>query len=370
MQQQQQKQIKPEFKTVDGSFALRWEMNPLHAAQVASTSGGDAQKGSAQTVAASISTGIPPGVKQHNQNGLYGATYAVPRLVMVELSKEYNGAPAALIVMNCYDTLYIMDKTQPNQHPVHTISFGSICPTCHACQLLDSASASPSQSDHDYAVGLSTGELISFSMRHHIATHLKGAQTGGHHAQMDGGSYGSPTAKQAAAKNSGVSKVKISGVQFYNRDNAASTGRCTAVAWSPRKVATSSDSTEQQLNVLVAAFVDGSLHVYSPNCETLVNVSPLTPRSSPMKSPGGTGIKSSSSTPSLKVSTSSEGNNTSQSSSSFFSSLGRRGGQSQGDLKEYNQQSSNESSTKLIAKWVVSESSINEVAFSKDGTTR
>lgn len=42
------------------------------------------------------------------------------------------------VVLNCYDLLYVMDKHNPEESAVHTVSFGGICPTCHAGQQVSS----------------------------------------------------------------------------------------------------------------------------------------------------------------------------------------------------------------------------------------
>jgi len=190
----------------------------------------------------------------------------------------------------------------------------------------------PIAGDHDYAVGLATGELLSFSMRHHIRQNITRVGGGADSAK------GSPGKDTVSSKVGGVfssqskggggtSKVKITAVKYYNRDRAAETGRCTAISWSPRSVSNKNDANESNsARVLVAAFVDGSLHVYSPNGGVLSSHTASSPEKIPTTpskgsaETGGSGDKGG-----KELSLSSSGG------SSFFSSLRRNKSDSNGN---------------------------------------
>lgn len=302
----------------------------------------------------------------------------------------------AYVVLNCYDMLYIMDKFDPESSPVHTVNFGGICPTCHAGQQVNFTTLPPSASDHDYAVGLATGELLSFSMRHHVKHNLGGALGG---KLYGAGGDESPKPSVFSSKQAGsTAKVKITCVQYYNRDRAADTGRCTAISWSPRSVSSANPaSATDSARVLVAAFADGSLHVYSPNGGILSNHSgalagdPQKSPSTPKKHREG---KNGTPTSDGKDVGGSGSNTSTSGGSSFFSSLRRNktdgaNGSGSGDRsgnggegkdhphlsqpgtprgrKESKGDPDASGAALLVVQWNVCDCALNSVAFSNDG---
>jgi len=399
----QAKHIKAEFKTSEGSSVLKWEHHPIsaahaqennsssHAKSSSSSSTAAAPEAKSPAVLATVKTTVPPGCRTQNINGLCGAIYAVPRLALVETSPASSTSqkPASYIVMNCHDNLYIFSAEDPNGDPVHTVNFSGVCPSCHASR----SSPVEARDDHDYAVGLSTGVVLSFSMGKHLE-----ANTGGGDATATGSTQGKKGGGNGKGGQSSTSvKVAITGVQQYNWDKAGATGRCTAVAWSPRKV--SMASVDKKLDVLVAAFADGSLHLYSPNGEALSTLS-TTPHQSPSKTLKDQS-KHSSSMPTLGSPAPIDGSNSNPgshsqtttptkdsqghhhhtNSSSFFSSLSRKGlGQSEVKAEAHEGQTPKSASAAaanldgdsldssvLIAQWSVSSCAINAVAFSQNG---
>ena len=382
---------------------LRWEYCPLRVREEkggGSGAGAGAGAGAGRRVSATVSTSPPSSSTTRGQ--LFGAAYAIPKLCLVEMicldgreresgvetttTTDANGEGKkkkkmvtmmiedkgeAFVVLNCYDMLYIMAKEDPESSPAHTINFGGVCPTCHACQQATFAAVPPQASDHDYAVGLATGEILSFSMRHHIEQNLGG---GKFKSSEKGGSGGGGSTKTSAFSSIKQSKVKISAVQYYNRDRAVDTGRCTAVAWSPRSVSNSNSSTSNSARVLVAAFADGSLHVYSPNGGVLATSSAVgDPQRTPTKSGGAEG-KDSASQKSKETSGSSSQNS---GGSSFFSSLKRSSKDSSGSQGELGKDQSqpntprggsdSSSDSALVVQWNVCDCAINSVAFSSNG---
>ena len=353
-----------ELRTPEETYRARWEHYPVKEAQASSSgaaASGGATKGGVASVAATIATSLPPGCRLPNHHGLFGAAYAVPKLVLVE------DGDGSFVVMNCYDSLYVIDKSEPTRHAVHTISFSSICPSCHAFKgdrLAASEAAAASPGQHDYAVGLSTGEVVSFSMRHHLAGRIRD-QHGRGNAGHDGKDASTGSGKKAH-------KAKIAGVQFYNRDGAHASGRCTSIAWSPRKVSTPAmgdgkGSAGLNLDVLVAGFVDGSLHLYSPSGGSLARVGGQGSHvaRSPMKSPGRHVAAESDDT-----------SNTTHNggSSSFFSSLTRRSSGNLADAKDggaaagggrEGQDAQASGGPLMITRWSVCNRAINATAFSR-----